>query len=111
MPEHILLSPLVTFSLFVLLGMGLSRVAAAHAAGGEDSERKLESYACGQRQVAHNVSPDYSQFFPYAFFFTIMHVLTLVVATTPPSAQPGDLMLPLLYVACGMLALIIIFRR
>ena len=107
MIEHVFLSPMVTFLLFVLLGLGLSWVAAKYAAGGKESERKLEAYACGQRQIAHNVSPDYSQFFPYAFFFTIMHVLTLVVATTPP----GALMLPLLYVAGGMLALVIIFRR
>ena len=110
MLENILLSPPVIFLLFVLLGFGLSRVAAAHASGGQSSERKLESYACGQRQVTHNVSPDYSQFFPYAFFFTIMHVLTLVVATAPPG-PPKALTLPLLYVVGGLLALIIIFRR
>jgi NADH-quinone oxidoreductase subunit A len=104
---QILLSPPVTLVIFLLLGLGLSRAVAAYAATGAPSERKHESYACGQRQVEHSVSPDYSQFFPYAFFFTIMHVLVLVVATAPP----GALSLPLLYVAGGLLALIIIFRR
>ena len=56
--------------------------------------------------VASVMSPDYSQFFPYAFFFTIMHVLTLIIATAPVDA----LTLPLLYVAVGILALLIIFR-
>jgi NADH-quinone oxidoreductase subunit A len=105
--EKLLLSPPITLSIFILLGLLLSRAVAAYAAVGEQNERKLEAYACGQRQVTHNVSPDYSQFFPYAFFFTIMHVLVLVVATAPP----GALILPLLYVAGGLLALIIIFRR
>jgi len=105
--ENILLSPPVTLLIFLLLGFALSRALASCATVGEEDERKLESYACGQRRVTHNVSPDYSQFFPYAFFFTIMHVLTLVVATTPH----GTLTLPLLYVAGGLLALVIIFRR
>ena len=80
---------------------------ATFAAPGKESLRKLESYACGQREVTHNVVPDYGQFYPYAFFFTIMHVLVLVVATAPADA----LTLPLLYVAAGVLALLIIFRR
>lgn len=105
--EQILFSPPMLLLVFILLGWGLSRVISGYAATGDISERKFESYACGQRQVKHNVSPDYSQFFPYAFFFTIMHVLVLVVATAPK----GALVLPLLYVAGGVLALIIIFRR
>ena len=104
---QILLAPPVTLIIFILLGLGLSRAIAGYAAAGGESERKLESYACGHRQVTHSVSPDYSQFFPYAFFFTIMHVLALVVATAPP----GQLILPLLYIAGGLLALVIIFRR
>lgn len=114
--EHILLSPPVTLLIFLLLGLALSRAVAGYAAAGDNSERKLESYACGQREVNHSVSPDYSQFFPYAFFFTIMHVLVLVVATAPawklgaPGAM-GALSLPLMYVAGGLLALVIIFRR
>lgn len=104
---EIILSPPVTLIILILLGLGLTHVVAGLAATGKDEERKLEAYACGQRNYVHNVSPDYSQFFPYAFFFTIMHVLVLVVATAPREA----LTLPLLYVAAGVLALLIIFRR
>jgi len=105
--EQLLLSPPIVFLIFILLGLGFLRLVEPYAAAGADSEHKLEPYACGQRQVVHDVSPNYSQFFPYAFFFTIMHVLVLVVATAPK----GALLLPLLYVAGGLLALIIIFRR
>jgi len=104
---QILLSPPVALVIFLLLGLVLSRAVASYAATGEDDARKLEAYACGQRELNHAVSPDYSQFFPYAFFFTVMHVLVLVVATAPP----GALGLPLLYVAGGVLSLLIIFRR
>lgn len=104
---QILLSPPIVMVLLVLVGMALSYVTASLAPIGKESERKLESYACGQRNVVHNVSPDYGQFYPYAFFFTIMHVLVLVVATAPLDA----LTMPLLYVAAGVLAMLIIFRQ
>ena len=70
-------------------------------------EHGLEGYACGQRNVRHYVNPDYSQFFPFALFFTIMHVLVLVVATASYEA----LLLPIIYVASGVLAMIIIFKN
>ncbi|MDO4581039.1 MAG: hypothetical protein Q4B96_00435 [Bacillota bacterium] len=103
----VLLSPPITFIILIILGVALSAGVKTLAAHGIAGERKLESYACGQRNVEHSVSPDYGQFFPYAFFFTIMHVLVLVVATAPV----GYVQLPLLYVAAGALAWLIIFRR
>lgn len=108
MMANILLSPPITFLFLCAIGLALSYAVSGLAAkGSEIGERKLESYACGQRNVVHDVSPDYGQFFPYAFFFTIMHVLVLVIATTPK----GVLTLPLLYLGAGVLALFIIFRR
>ncbi len=108
MISNILLSPPVLFLILLAIGLALSHAVSGLAAPGSTTgERKLESYACGQRHLAHNASPDYGQFFPYAFFFTIMHVLVLVVATAPREA----LTLPLLYVGAGLLALYIIFRR
>lgn len=74
---------------------------------GSESAGKYTSYACGQGNVPNRVSPDYSQFFPYAFFFTIMHVLVLVLATVPNDV----LLLPLIYLGIGFLALFILFRR
>lgn len=103
----ILLSPPVAFAAFLLLffiGLWLMRAQAAH---GEQNERALDPYACGQRDFEHYVNPNYTQFFRYAFVFTLMHVLALVVATAPADA----LTLPLAYVAAGVLALVIIFRK
>lgn len=103
----ILLSPPITFIIFLALGMLFSYLGSLISAVGSDSAGKYTSYACGQANVPNHVSPDYSQFFPYAFFFTIMHVLVLVLATVP-----GDeLLLPLIYLGAGFLALFILFRR
>jgi len=105
--SNLLLSPPVALGILVLVGLALSRFTASLAPVGKDSDRKLEAYACGHRNFVHNVSPNYDQFFPFAFFFTVMHVLILVVTTAPV----GALLLPLLYVGAGVLALLIIFRR
>ncbi len=104
----LLLAPPIAFIIFIIIGAVLSK-SVARLAPKTDSIAlgKNDSYACGQKNVVHGVSPDYSQFFPYAFFFTIMHVLVLVIATAPKEA----LTLPLLYLAVGVLALVIIFRR
>ena len=48
----------------------------------------LEPYACGEDKYDHTAQPDYSQFFPFAFFFTIAHVATLILATVPSTKGP-----------------------
>ncbi len=101
-----LLSPPFVFLIVLLTTAGLCYLASFLAAPGKESQRKLEAYACGQRGIQHAISPDYSQFFPFAFFFTIMHVLVMVIATAPS----GAVALPLLYVAVGVLSFLIIFR-
>ncbi len=101
------LSPPIVLIVLLIVGAFFSYMVSSLSAKGEISARKEEAYACGQRNVTHSVSPEYSQFFPIAFFFTIMHVLVLVVATAPK----GVITLPLIYIAAGVLALIIIIRR
>ena len=53
---------------------------------------------------------DYGQFFPFAFFFTILHVVTLVVATSPARTLQG-LAIAIIYVLGAILGLFILFRR
>ncbi len=101
------LLPPVAFLLLVIVGIIFSKVCAVLEAPGIPGSRKTDPYACGQRTYDNTTTQDYEQFFTVAFFFTIMHVLVLAVATAPK----GVLTLPLLYVAAGVLALLIIFRR
>ena len=42
-----------------------------------------EPYACGEDLPDHMIQPDYGQFFPFAFFFTILHVVALMATTVP----------------------------
>jgi NADH-quinone oxidoreductase subunit A len=67
-------------------------------------------YAGGEPMEKHRVQPDYAQFFPFAFFFTILHVVTLIVASSPAGIA-GNVALAVLYVLGALLALYILFRR
>lgn len=42
---------------------------------------KLEPYACGEEYKETRVEPDYKTFFPFAIFFTVLHVAGLTIAT------------------------------
>jgi NADH-quinone oxidoreductase subunit A len=67
-------------------------------------------YAGGENLETHRVQPDYNQFFPFAFFFTILHVVTLIVATSLTGIA-GSIAFAILYVLGALLALYILFRR
>lgn len=102
-----MLLPPVAFVIYLLLSAGLSGLVKPLAAKGRDSEGKYKAYACGQANEINKVQPDYRQFFPFVFFFTIMHVVVLVIATMDASAM----WLAILYIGVALLALRILFRR
>jgi NADH:ubiquinone oxidoreductase subunit 3 (subunit A) len=74
----------------------------------EDGTR--ESYACGEENYDHTAQPDYSQFFPFAFFFTLAHVATLI-ATTVPAGDNKIFALALLYILGALTGLSILLKR
>ncbi len=106
MSDFLLLPP-IAFLIFLLLSMGISLLTRIFAAKGKDSLGKLTAYACGQVTQVNKIQPDYREFFPFAFFFTIMHVVVLIIATMPA----GAMWLAVLYIAIAVLALRILFRR
>jgi NADH-quinone oxidoreductase subunit A len=69
-----------------------------------------KAYTGGEEVKTSRVQPDYSQFFPFAFFFTILHVVTLVVATVP-TENMGSFLIAVLYIGGTLLGLSILFRR
>ena len=69
-----------------------------------------EAYACGESNYDHLAQPDYSKFFPFAFFFTLAHVATLIM-TTVPTGNMGPLILAAVYAAGVAIGLFILFRR
>lgn len=76
----------------------------------KDEEASTKAYACGEDVPTSMIQPDYSAFFPFAFLFTIMHVVALVVATAPLETV-GSLTMAVIYVAGAITALFVLFRR
>lgn len=74
-----------------------------------------EPYACGEESPDTMVRPDYGQFIPFAFFFTILHVVALMV-TTAPIGLPGLAGLPMLviaavYIVGAIVGLTVLYRK
>jgi NADH:ubiquinone oxidoreductase subunit 3 (subunit A) len=107
----LLLIPPVLLTLLVVLVWLLMASASPLAFKRKGARGALDKpYAGGENLEKHRVQPDYSQFFPFAFFFTILHVVTLIVATSPAGvASSGGI--AAVYVLGALLALYILFRR
>jgi len=74
---------------------------------GEDSRK---AYACGEDLPEHRVQVNYGQFFPFAFFFTILHVVALIVATVPIETL-NSFFIAIIYIAGAITGLVVLFRR
>lgn len=81
----ILLFPPVAFTVFLLIGFLLLFFGSllAGKANNMATNGKRTQYACGEDIPAVKVQPDYAVFFPFALFFTIIHVTALILATLP----------------------------
>jgi hypothetical protein len=107
----LLLMPPVALTLLVMVVWALSGAAGTLSFKRKGARGALDKpYAGGENIEKHRVQIDYGQFFPFAFFFTILHVVTLIVATSPARNLQG-LAISLIYVMGAMLGLVILFRR
>jgi NADH-quinone oxidoreductase subunit A len=75
----------------------------------DNPKGKTKAYACGEDVKEHRIRPDYAEFFPFAFFFTLMHVIALMIATSPEKIT-DSLAVALLFIAAAFLSILIIFR-
>ena len=107
MMEKILLSPPVTLLIYLLLCVGVSSISKRFAARGTPSGSKENAYACGEDMEQNRGQPEYDEFFQFAFFFTIMHVVALVVATDPG----GFSVTSAVYLGVTVLTLFMLLRR
>ena len=94
----------VALILLRLCGLLAPVVKTPHGSG------KGKAYACGEDVKNHHAQPDYQQFFPFAFFFTIMHVLALVVVTVPAGSLPATA-LAIGYAGSLAIGSLVLFRR
>lgn len=111
--EKILLSPPIAFVIILIVTALLALIfsfLAFRPQGGKRSARISEAYSCGEEFPDHMIQPDYSQFFPFAFFFTILHVVALVVATVD-TQSPQTFAIAIIYVIVAIVSMYILLRR
>lgn len=106
---HIILLPPIAFLIVLALVSLQAYFMKKLAAKGSHTNGKNKAYACGEDVSDHRIQPDYSQFFSFAFFFTIMHVVVLVVATVPVGSFAG--LIAGFYILVSIVSLLILFRR
>lgn len=76
------LYPIVTFLIFLILVFLLYVLAGKLGPKFKEAKYKLESYACGEDSPDENKPQSYG-LFHVAFFFTVLHVGALLIATAP----------------------------
>ena len=109
--KSILLTPPVVFAMVlaftILLSFLFSKLSFKKK---ETMEGTGKSYACGEDVQNHMAQPDYSQFFPFAFFFTLAHVATMMV-TSVPLETAKTLIMAELYIVAVFVGLFILLKR
>jgi NADH-quinone oxidoreductase subunit A len=106
-----LLLPPIAFAAVLLISILLSQVSKLLAfKDTSEPGGKYKSYACGENVDHPRLQPGYEQFFPFAFFFTIMHVVALVIATVPHATLKSGL-IAALFILCALSCLFILFRK
>jgi len=109
--DQLLLTPPVAFIIMlsiVLVGARISSKISFKKREGPDESGK--SYACGEDAPTHLIQPDYGRFFPFAFFFTILHVVAMIV-TTMPMETIESFSVAVIYILGAMVGLVVLFRR
>jgi len=111
MIEKIILSPPGALIIIFLVMAIFSKLCGFFASGKrKDQTEAKKAYACGEDFKGHFIQPDYSQFFPFAYFFTILHVVALVIATVPAETMQ-ILAMAVVYLAAAIIGLLILLRK
>lgn len=111
MNQEILFSPPVVFTIVLIVVLVLFNFCSRYAfRNNKKSAGAKKAYACGEDFGDHLIQPDYSQFFPFAFFFTILHVVALMIATVP-AENIESFAMAVVYIAGAIIGLIILMRK
>ncbi|HPA71969.1 MAG TPA: NADH-quinone oxidoreductase subunit A [Spirochaetota bacterium] len=108
---ELLLSPPIVFIMVLAISAGalalFSRLAYRSKVR---NDAKHEPYSCGEELPSHLIQPDYSQFFHFAFYFTILHVVALFISTVPTETA-GAIAIALLYIAGAVIGMFILLEK
>lgn len=102
-----MLTGLSSFALGLVLSLAVTLliyvIGGRISARGKDEEGKLEPYACGERVQGGKIIINLEQFFIYAVYFMIFHILVFSLATT--LSRPIDVSVPILFAAVSIISI------
>ncbi len=104
------LSPPIAFILLLISALVDFWLLGIIVTKGSERKGKNKPYACGEDVEHHRLQPDYGQFFSFAFFFTIMHVVAMII-TTVPSGSVDDSLFAALFTVSAATGLAALFRK
>jgi hypothetical protein len=111
MDESILLMPPVALTILLVVAGGLSLLLSRLAYRPKTvAAGTTLPYACGEDIPTHMIQPDYRQFFPFAFFFTILHVVALMSATVPTETL-STFVMAAVYIVGAVVGLTVLYRK
>ena len=111
MPNELLLTPPVVFIAVLVAALFFAYVLSKLAMKPKNVPAGLtQEYSCGEDVKTHMIQPDYSQFFPFAFYFTILHVVALMIATIPVAKMP-TFMIAVVYILGAIVGLFVLYKR
>lgn len=109
--DRILLAPPICFIIVMAMISGFAALLSNLSFKSKNRPDDIgTSYACGEDVKTHLMQPDYSQFFPFAFLFTVLHVVALTIATIPVETM-NSLVISIIYLAGALAGLVILLRR
>jgi NADH:ubiquinone oxidoreductase subunit 3 (subunit A) len=107
--EFVLSAPIAFVILLAVCGLLYFALGSISYKKGTKSHGQTQPYACGEEQPTELPVAEYSQFFPFAFFFTILHVVALTVATFAV-ATAGNIIIAAFYVVSALVGLTVLYR-
>ena len=99
-----LLFPPIAFLIFLIIGYLVYRLGMAQGPKPSVEAGKLSTYACGEDIIGKKVQFGY-HLFHFAFFFTVLHVAALVIATVPSG---GIALVGIIYLVVTLIAVVIL---
>jgi hypothetical protein len=99
-----LLYPPIAFLIFLLIGYLIYRLSRALGPKPSMEEGKLSTYACGEDIPVKKVQYAY-HLFHFAFFFTVLHVAALVIATVPSGSIA---LVGIIYLLIALIAVVVL---
>ena len=101
---QVLFWPPIAFGIFFLIAYLIYRTGGVMGLKTKVEGGKLTTYACGEDIPGEKVQPGY-HLFHFAFFFTVLHVAALVIATV---SSGSIALLGIMYLLIALIAVVVL---